>query len=89
VDMVAIDRARVDHHLVRSRRLAKQLATAGTHVAAEHRVAILRDPHEMVLAVPDRVLPRLYRSMPAFYDDPPACPGRLKAWDFLIPYRGL
>jgi hypothetical protein len=34
-------------------------------------------------------LPRLYRSMPAFYDDPPACPGRLKAWDFLIPYRGL
>jgi len=27
--------------------------------------------------------------MPAFYDDPPACPGRLKAWDFLIPYRGL
>jgi hypothetical protein len=53
--MVTIDRARVDDHLVRPGRLAQQFATPRAHVAAEHRVAILRDPHEMVLAVPDRV----------------------------------
>ena len=55
VDMIAIDRARVNHHLVRPRRLAQQLPAPLAHVTTEHRMAILCDPHQMVLAVPDRV----------------------------------
>ena len=87
--MIPIDRPRVDHHLVRPRRLPQQLPAALADVTAEHRVAILRDPHEMIFAVPDRVAAALVPFHAGILRDPPACPGRLKAWDLLIPYRGL
>jgi hypothetical protein len=34
-------------------------------------------------------LPRLYVSIQPIYTGNAAIPGRLKAWGFLIPYRGL
>jgi hypothetical protein len=55
VDMVAIDRPCMHHHLVRPRSLAQRFAAASPNVAAKHWVTILRHPDQVILAVPNRV----------------------------------
>ena len=53
--MVAIDRSSVDGHLVRPRDFPQQLSRPLPDIAAQHRKSVLCDPHDMILAVPDRV----------------------------------
>ena len=53
--MIAVNGSRVDRHLVRPSRLTDQLSTSVANIPAQDLVAILRDPHHVVLAVPDRV----------------------------------
>ena len=79
VDVVAVDRAGVNDHLVRLRCLAQQLTASLPHIAPEDGEPIFcnRMPAPFV-ALHDPV-----------YTGQPAVPCRLKAWGFLIPYRGL
>ncbi len=71
VDVVSVDRASVNHHLVATRRLPDQFPAAVADIAARHRVTMFRDPHQMILAIPNRAQtvwpPRLYDSIPAVY----------------------
>ena len=55
VDMIPIDRTRMDRHLVRSCRIAQQFATSLADIAAQHLMTISRHPNQMIFAVPDRV----------------------------------
>src|ERR1700678_1641163 len=57
--MIPIDRPGIDLHLVSLRNFAQQFAGPLPHVAAHHRISVLRDPHDVILAVPDRVTSRL------------------------------
>ena len=57
--MVTTDRSRVDRHLQTARDLAQQLARSLSNITDQNRVAILRDPHQRVLTIPDRVAPAL------------------------------
>src|ERR1039457_6302477 len=59
VHMVAIDRPSVDDHLMCPRNFAQQLPRPLPYVAAQDGETILRDPHDVILAVPDRVASRL------------------------------
>ena len=49
------DRAGIDRHLVGSSNLSQQLTSARSHIPAQHGISILRYPHDVVLAVPDRM----------------------------------
>src|SRR5574337_108416 len=57
--MVAVDRPGVDDHLMRARNLTQQLSRPLPYVPTQHREPIFRDPHHVILAVPDRVATRL------------------------------
>src|SRR6516164_2285484 len=52
---VAIDRSSIDGHFVRPRDFPQQLPRSLPDISAQHRKPILRYPHDMILAVPDRV----------------------------------
>jgi len=58
-------------------------------IATEHRISILRHPNQVILAIPDRVAAALVAFHAPVYTGHVADPCRLKAWGFLIPYRGL
>src|SRR5271157_1085309 len=53
--VVAIDRSSVDGHLVRPRDFPQQLPRPLPDIAAQHRKSVLCYPHNVILAVPDRV----------------------------------
>ncbi len=53
MDMIPVHAACMYHHLMGSRSLADQLTTSLTDIAAQHLAAILRNPHQMILAVPN------------------------------------
>ena len=89
MDVVPIDRTGVNDHLMRSRRFPKQLPASVPNIPAKHRIAILRHPNQVVLAVPNRMAATLVRFHPLSLHGNAAIPRRLKAWGFLIPYRGL
>jgi hypothetical protein len=57
--MIAIDCPSIDRHLVSSRNFSQQLTGPEANVPTQNRMPILRYPHEMVLAVPNRVTPTL------------------------------
>lgn len=59
--MVPVYTACVDRHFMRDRRLSDQLSATLADITAEHLVTILRDPHEMILTVPNRVTAALVR----------------------------
>ncbi len=79
----------MNHHLVRPGRLTQQLAAPLADIAAKYLVAILRHPNQVILAVPNRVAAALVAFHAPVYTGHVADPCRLKAWGFLIPYRGL
>ena len=54
-----------------------------------HCNRILRHPSQVILAIPDRVAAALVALHAPVYTGHVAVPCRLKAWGFLIPYRGL
>src|SRR5271165_915677 len=53
--VVAIDRSSVDGHLVRPRDFPQQLPRPLPDISTQHRKPVLRYPHDITLAVPDRV----------------------------------
>src|SRR5271166_4753333 len=53
--VVAIDRSSVDGHLVRPRDFPQQLPRPLPDISTQRRKPVLRYPHHMILAVPDRV----------------------------------
>ena len=57
--MIAVDRPCVDRHLVSARNLAQKLSGPLPDISAQDWKTVLCDPHDMVLAVPDRVTFRL------------------------------
>ena len=70
--MVSVYRARVNHHFMSPRRLTQQFPTTNTNVPSKHRIAILRRPHQVILAVPNRMAAALVRFHPAnLYSDRP------------------
>jgi hypothetical protein len=89
VDMIAIDRPGMNYHLMRCCRLTQQFSAPDPNISAQHWVAIFRHPHQVVFAVPNRMAAPLVRFHPAILPWKRRDPSRLKAWGFLIPYRGL
>src|SRR5271166_4595288 len=53
--VVAMDRSSVDGHLLRPRDFPQQLPRPLPDISTQHRKPVLRYPHDMILAVPDRV----------------------------------
>src|SRR5271166_2582640 len=53
--VVPIDGSSVDGHLVRPRDFPQQLPRPLPDIAAQHRKSVLCYPHNVILAVPDRV----------------------------------
>src|SRR5580704_16575577 len=92
-DVVPVDRPRVDRQLEAPRDLPEQLPRPvpyGTGLAPDqHRVTILRDPDQVVLAIPDRVASLLVVLHPATVSRPPRSILRLKARGLRIPKGGL
>src|SRR5712691_3393217 len=87
--VVPVDGPGMNNHLMRAGRLAQQLTAPLPDIAAKHRVAILRHPNQVILAIPDRMAATLVALHAPVYTGHVADPCRLKAWGFLIPYRGL
>jgi hypothetical protein len=56
---------------------------------AENGEPIFRNPYNVVLAVPDPMAAAFVALHDPVYTGHAAVPCRLKAWGFLIPYRGL
>jgi len=55
VNMVPFGRASVDNHRLATRDFATQLAATLAHIAGKNRIPALRRPHQVILAVPNRV----------------------------------
>src|SRR5262249_46797508 len=87
--VVTIDRPGMNDHLVCTRRLAHQLPAPLPHIPAEDREPVFRNPYNVVLAVPDRMAAAFVALHDPVYTGHARVPCRLKAWGFLIPYRGL
>jgi hypothetical protein len=64
MDMIAIDRSCVNHRLVRPCRLAQRFPTPDTDISTENRVAVLRHPDQVILAVPNGMAATLVRFHP-------------------------
>ena len=89
MDMVPIDRTGVNEHLMRSRRFPKQLPASQPNVPTKDGMTVLRHPHQVIFAVPNGMAATLVRFHPLSLHGKRRYPSRLKAWGFLIPYRGL
>ena len=87
--VIAVDRPGVNDHFVSPGCLANQLAASLPHIAPKDGEPIFRNPYNVVLAVPDRMAAPFVVLHDPVYTGQPAVPCRLKAWGFLIPYRGL
>jgi len=87
--MVAVDRSGVNDHLVRPSCFTQQLAASLADVPAKDGETAFRHPYQVILAVPDSVAAALVALHTPVYTGHAAVPCRLKAWGFLIPYRGL
>ena len=59
VHVVPVDRPRIDDHLMSPRNLTQQLSCPLPYVPAQHQEPIFRDPHHVILAVPNRMATRL------------------------------
>ena len=88
--MVAVDGPGMDDNLMRPRRLAQQFSASLPNVSSQHRIAVIRSPRPHGTCSPKPCgCRRLYVSIQPIYTANAAIPCRLKAWGFLIPYRGL
>ena len=56
--VVPIDRPGVDRHLVRPSDFPQQFPRPLPDISTQHRKSVLRYPHDVILAVPDRLLSR-------------------------------
>jgi len=57
VHVLSVDRSSVDCQFEASRYLPQQLSRPVPDIAHQHRVTVLRDPDEVVLAIPDCMAP--------------------------------
>ena len=53
--MIPVDRPSVDRHLQTARYLPQQLPRSLPHISHQHRIAVLRNPYQVIFAVPDRM----------------------------------
>jgi hypothetical protein len=79
----------MNYHLMGPCRLTEDLPAPLSDVPTKNAMAILRHPDQVILAVPDGMAAALVRFHPATLYWKRCIPDRLKAWGFLIPYRGL
>ncbi len=89
MNVVAIDRASVNYMSCAGAVSQQKFPAALSHVATQHLVSVLRHPHQVVFTVPDRMAAALVRLHLRSLHSKCRDPSRLKAWGFLIPYRGL
>jgi len=88
MDVVSVDRTRIDNHFLATRNFPQQLSAAQANVSQQHRITVFRHPYQVVFAVPNRMA-SAFVIFHASILDPPPYPCRLKARDLRIPYRGL
>src|SRR5579859_1455678 len=55
VHVISVDRPRVDRHLQTARYFPQQSPSSLSHISLQHRIAVLRNPYQMVFTVPNRV----------------------------------
>lgn len=55
VHVITIDGPSIDDHFLTPRNLTQQLATAQSYISCQNRISVFRDPHQMVLAIPNRM----------------------------------
>ena len=67
----------------------QQFPAPNPNVPTKDGITILRDPHQVVFAVPNGMAASFVRFHPTSLHGKRCNPSRLKAWGFLIPYRGL
>ncbi len=53
--MIPVHTPRVNNHFMRNGRLTDQFATTLAHITPKHLIAVLRDPDQMIFAVPNCV----------------------------------
>src|SRR5262245_64576233 len=88
MNVIPVDRYGVDHHVVPTGCLTNQLTASLPHIAPKDGEPIFRNPYNVVLAVPHRMAAAFVALHNPVYTGHAAVPCRLKAWGFLIPYRG-
>ena len=79
----------MNNHLMGNCRLPQQFPASEPNVPTKDGMTVLRHPHQVILAVPNRMAATLVRFHPLSLHGKRRYPSRLKAWGFLIPYRGL
>ena len=79
VHMVAVDRSGMNNDLMRARRLTQRISASFPNVPAQRRIALLRHPDYMILAVPNRVAAALVGFHPPNLYWKARDPSRLKA----------
>src|SRR5262245_2245914 len=89
MNVLPVDRPGVNDHFVRPCCLANQFTASLSHIAPKDGEPIFRNPYNVVLTVPDRMAAAFVALHDPVYTGPAGVPCRLKAWGFLIPYRGL
>src|SRR5262252_6187989 len=89
MNVLPVDRPGVNDHFVRPCRLANQFTASLPHIAPKDGEPIFCNPYNVVLAVPDRMAAAFVALHDPVYTGQASVPCRLKAWGFLIPYRGL
>jgi hypothetical protein len=87
--VIAIDRPGMNDHLMRPCGLTQQFPAPNPSVPAKDGITVLRDPHQVVFAVPNGMAASFVRFHPTSPYGKRCNPSCLKAWGFLIPYRGL
>ena len=53
--MIPVNRPSVDRHLQTTRDLPQQLPRTLSYITHQHRITVLRNPHQVVFTVPDRM----------------------------------
>ena len=82
MDMVPVDRSRVDYPFNTLRDLAEQFTAALPYITAKNFIPVFRRPHYVIFAIPNRVAATLM----VFHHYKPSTIRRLKARGLRIPY---
>lgn len=88
MDVIAIHRPSVDHHLMSYRSLTDQLAAPQADITTQNLVAIFRNPYDVIFAVPNRVTAAFVRFHTAILHGNRHNPMPLKGVGFPDPLSG-
>jgi hypothetical protein len=88
--MIPIHRPRIDRHLQAPRYIPQQFPRSKPHIPGQDRIPVLRDPYQMIFAVPHCVAATFIVLHASYGSSSVIRPAhRLKARDLRIPYGGL